>query len=77
MNISAIDEVALRRMLPAPDRCRAIRLRAGVSLARVGEDVGVTGQAILWWETGRSEPRAEHLAAYVAVLAGLEGATTP
>ncbi len=70
-----IDEVALRRILPAPERRKAIRESAGVSQARVGAEVGVSGQAVAWWEQGRSEPRGEHLPAYVALLAQLEGAS--
>ena len=65
------EEVVLRKLLPPPGERRAIRVAAGVTAARIAAEVGVTRQAVVWWERGRSEPGPENLAAYVAVLARL------
>ena len=65
------EEVVLRKLLPPPAERQAIRVAAGVTASKVAEEVGVTRQAVVWWERGRSEPGPENLAAYVAILARL------
>jgi DNA-binding transcriptional regulator YiaG len=66
-------EVAASRELPSPAACRALRVSARLSLARVGEAVGVTRQAVWSWEQGTRTPRGEHLRRYLQVLAVLKG----
>ena len=46
------------------------RKRLGLSAADFGLLVGTTGQSIYAWETGRTQPRAKHLAA-IAALRGV------
>jgi DNA-binding transcriptional regulator YiaG len=69
----------LRRELPPPERRRAIREAAGVSMTPVARALGVSVQTVWNWETGRRRPSTEHLQAYVDVLELLEreGAEAP
>lgn len=67
------EEALARRMLPAPSERRAIREAAGVSQRRLARDVGVTATAVATWESGRSEPRGDHLVQYARVLVELAG----
>jgi len=46
------------------------RKRLGLSAADFGLLVGTTGQSIYAWESGRTQPRAKHLAA-IAALRGV------
>lgn len=62
-----------KRALPPPAARRALRLAAGASIADVADAVGVTRQAISYWELGRRTPRGEALRRYVAVLDVLRG----
>jgi DNA-binding transcriptional regulator YiaG len=62
-------EVAASRELPSPAACRALRVSARLSLARVGEVCGVTRQAVWAWEHGTRRPRGEHLRRYLQVVA--------
>jgi DNA-binding XRE family transcriptional regulator len=64
-----------QRDLPSPARRKRLRERAGLSRLDVARAVGVTRNAILYWETGRSEPRGENLARYVEVLRQLGAAS--
>ena len=68
---SFIEEVALRRELPPPVLCEAIRKSAGVSLRRLAGVIGVSPQTLLNWERASSRPRARYLAAYTAALRAL------
>ena len=43
------------------------RKRLGLSAADFGLLVGTTGQSIYAWESGRTQPRAKHLAAIAAL----------
>jgi transcriptional regulator with XRE-family HTH domain len=63
-----VERVEARRELPSPTVRRALRQAAGVSLDDVGAAVGVTGQAVRWWESGAREPNAENLRPYLEVL---------
>lgn len=38
----------------------------------MGKEIGVTRQAIAWWEAGLRYPRDEHLIAYAALLRFLQ-----
>jgi DNA-binding transcriptional regulator YiaG len=46
---------------------RAHRQRLGLSAKNYGRLVGVSGLTVYHWESGRSRPRAQQLAALVAV----------
>ena len=71
-----VERVEARRDLPPPAVRRAMRKAARVSLDEVGAAVGVTGQAVWWWETGDREPNAENLRRYLEVLRALGRAVT-
>ena len=58
----------LRRDLPPPAIRRALRTSAGCSLEDVAQVVGVTRQAVGFWEAGERKPRGENLDRYVNVL---------
>jgi DNA-binding transcriptional regulator YiaG len=60
-----------RRELPSPDVRRALRQVAGASQSDIAEVVGVTRQAVQYWEAGTRTPRGANLERYVAVLQAL------
>jgi DNA-binding transcriptional regulator YiaG len=64
----ALAEARTRRRLPAPSRRRRLRERAGLSQRAVARALGVTREAVAYWEAGHRTPRAAHAAAYVALL---------
>jgi DNA-binding transcriptional regulator YiaG len=66
-------ELQARKALPPPETCRAIRMAASVSLARVGRICGVSAAAVYEWELGKSKPRGDHLISYLEVLEALKG----
>lgn len=65
---SLVQRVQDRRSLPPPAMRRAIREAAHLSLGEVGEEVGVTAQAVSKWELGERFPRREHLHRYAELL---------
>ncbi|MGD0984477.1 MAG: helix-turn-helix transcriptional regulator [Acidimicrobiales bacterium] len=67
----ALEEVYARRCLPAHHRRKEIREAAGLSLLKVGDHLGVSAQAVGYWESGRSEPRGENLYRYLEFLRDL------
>ncbi|MWJ18488.1 XRE family transcriptional regulator [Clavibacter michiganensis subsp. michiganensis] len=73
--MTLISEVVASRRLPTPALARAIRETAGVSQARIAEELGVTRMAVSRWERGTRRPRGPLLIAYAAVLRDLQTAT--
>jgi transcriptional regulator with XRE-family HTH domain len=65
--------VESRRALPEPRVRRMIREAAGVSLQAVADHVGVTKQAVAFWETGGRGPSPEFLPSYIEALRILKG----
>jgi DNA-binding transcriptional regulator YiaG len=61
-----------RRDLPPPVMRRAIRKATGTSLRAVAEAVGVTPQAVAFWEEDERTPTGERLVKYVQLLRSLE-----
>jgi transcriptional regulator with XRE-family HTH domain len=59
--------VEARKALPPPEARRAIRLAARASLGDVAKACGVTRQAALQWEQGKT-PSGPRLLAYTAAL---------
>ena len=51
----------------SPRWVKADRERLGLSAEDYGKLVGVTGQTIYSWEQGRSKPRKQQMAAWVAI----------
>ncbi|WP_249351004.1 helix-turn-helix transcriptional regulator [Microbispora sp. H10836] len=65
------ERVQQRRDLPPPSTCRALRQAAGLRIADVAEAVGVTTQAVSYWELGRRTPRGRYREAYLEALNAL------
>ena len=70
--MSLIEEVRIGLTLPSPSEARAIRERAGVSEARLGQELGVTRGAVAKWERGDRRPRGDARLRYARVLADLK-----
>jgi putative transcriptional regulator len=51
----------------SPDAIRQIRTKAGLSQAKMAEQIGVSLNTISNWETGRSKPRAKSRAKLLAM----------
>jgi len=66
------ETLLIRRRLPDPAMCRAIRVRAGASKQDVATPLGVTRQCITLWESGKRTPQGKNLLAYASVLMLLE-----
>lgn len=64
--------------LPAAlaDRIAALRKREGLSLDDVAGELGVSRQAVWYWETGRSKPRPNALSELAALLGTSEAELT-
>lgn len=68
-----IEELVWMRRAAATGTARAIRETAGLSLAEVAREVGVTKAAVSRWETGKRVPRGEAAVAYARLLRALAG----
>jgi DNA-binding transcriptional regulator YiaG len=62
----------LRTQLPPPEQRRAIRRAAGLTLAHLADEVGVSVAAVRLWEMGARFPSGDHLKAYVELLAAIQ-----
>lgn len=54
--------------LPKPAERKAIREKAGVSLQRLADELGVSVTSIWHWERGQDGPSLENAARYRALL---------
>jgi len=70
--VTLAEEVRRARRLPTPALARAIRQSAGVSQARLAEEVGVNRVTLTRWELGQRTPRGAARLRYADVLAELE-----
>ena len=70
--LDLLASVHARRELPPPVMRRAIRQAAGVSLRGMAGAVGVTPQAVAFWERDERTPTGDRLVRYVEVLSSLE-----
>ena len=68
-------EVRERPRLPARPIAVAIRRAAGISQARLAQELGVHRGTVARWELGIRHPRGARLAAYAALLDELREAT--
>lgn len=71
----ALAERVRAAQLPSPAVRRSIRLSAGVTLAEIGAELGVTPVTVLRWERGTCEPRRERAVAYRQLLDALREIT--
>jgi len=62
------EELTARQTLPPPTMRKAIREAAGVTVAQVAREIGVTRQAVVFWERGLRRPSGPYLGAYLGVL---------
>lgn len=68
MDQTLIAKMAARRQMPPPWQCEAIRKRAGLSRADIARSLGVTSQAVRYWEQGARRPRGGCLLAYSQLM---------
>ena len=69
LGIALIDRISIvAASAPIGDQIRAARNLTGLSLAAVGERIGVSAQAIHKWEKGDSVPSYHHLQAITTLL---------
>ena len=61
------------RHLAKSGAARTIRIGAGLSLAEIGEGVGVAAATVQRWETAQRAPRGKPAIAYGRLLDGLLG----
>lgn len=69
-----LDEVRSARRLPDRRAARGIRVAAGVSQARLAQELGVHRNTVIRWETGERQPRGAARAKYAELLERLRGA---
>lgn len=63
-----VEEIRMRRALPAPGERRVIRKAAGVSANRMAAELGVHRGTVGRWEDGTQEPRGNVLEQYAQLL---------
>jgi transcriptional regulator with XRE-family HTH domain len=63
-----VDELIRVRLLAASGEARRRRTNAGLSLAEIAADVGVTAGTIWKWETAFQRPRGVPAIRFLAVL---------
>ena len=63
-----VDEVLRARTLPKPATAKMIRVAAGVSLQRLGAELGVHRITVARWEDGTRTPRGSIRTAYADLL---------
>jgi DNA-binding transcriptional regulator YiaG len=71
MHTAAVEEALARAALPEPAVRRAVREGAGVSQRSLARALGVSAQAVNFWEAGKRTPSARYVARYVSLLAQL------
>ena len=68
-----LGEVARTRSLARSGAARSIRIAAGISLAEVASQLGVSPSTVHRWETGVRRPRAAAAVEYGRLLQSLIG----
>lgn len=72
MNMNAFDLAEARASLPRPERCRAIRQGAQLSLTDLADELGTSPHTVSRWERGEGRPSRRLVVSYVALLQRLE-----
>lgn len=65
---TAVELAAMRRQLPPPADCVAIRVEAGLTREQLAAAIGVTDSALALWEKGARRPSHQHAVRYLTVL---------
>ena len=68
LQTSPVGHARLLARLPDPTTRRDLRLRAGLSLRHLADEIGVTSEAVRQWEIGKRRPSPEMLGPYVVLL---------
>ena len=63
-----IRQLAESKRLPSPATRRVLRTDAGLTLAELASQLGVTKQALWYWEVGARQPRSKNRLAYAQAL---------
>lgn len=66
-----IEELITAKRLPAPPMRRAIRQAAGVTQARLAQELNVSDRSIAGWEAGTTNPSPKHRRPYTELLHSL------
>lgn len=72
--MTLIEEVRRSVLLPSPRQARTIRTSAGVSQARLADEIGVHRVTLARWESGASIPRGKSRTRYATLLADIRRA---
>lgn len=75
--ISALVQEVTRRQLPSPERCKAIRVEAGVTLEGAARAMGTSVASLLNWEAGRCRPQGRNARRWAELTRALEEAMRP
>jgi len=70
--MSLTDEIRSTKNLPAPATARMIRVTAGVSQARMAEELGVHRMTVVRWERGSRRPRGAARVRYAELLRDIQ-----
>ncbi|MER7927028.1 helix-turn-helix transcriptional regulator [Streptomyces sp. NPDC096057] len=64
----------IRRELPSPEECRALRIASGITQGELATAIGVTRQAVTQYESGTRRPQGRTLDAYAEAIQTLRDA---
>ena len=68
-----IRDLVESKRLPPPSTRKVLRSDAGLTLAELASQLGVTKQALWYWEAGLRQPSGENRIAYARALDELKG----
>ena len=71
--MSKLRDVVEAKRLPSPLRRRALRADAGLTLAELASQCGVSKTSVWLWERGDVSPRGKNRIAYAKALDELKG----
>jgi transcriptional regulator with XRE-family HTH domain len=69
-----LEELIRAARLPRPERCRLLRVEAGLTLREAAAYIGVAPMTLLRWERGDARPHRQRALKYRAFLDRLERA---
>ena len=67
-----LSQVRHRLALPAPQKRRLIRKKAGISATELASALDCSRQAVRYWEDGQRTPQGDLLVRYAGLLNALE-----
>jgi DNA-binding transcriptional regulator YiaG len=72
-----LQQLEARANLPDPDTLKRLRRAGRLSAEQVGKALGVSRQAVLNWEAGRSSPSPDHVIGYARLIRALQESSKP